>query len=302
MTVNITAVKQRLPASKKLSARAPSSEVARKRSRGRYFRGRGFFGWLPAIVALALVVIGLAFWYQAVGNRRAAAPTRRYVLTRSYPHAVDAYCQGLVYRDGFLYEGTGAYGKSSLRKVELATGKVLQERRLDNRLFGEGITIWENQVIQLTWKSRQALVYDLETFQVQGRFSYRGEGWGITHDGKQLIMSDGTATLRFLDPKTFRVRRQLTVRDGRRRVSKLNELEFVEGDIYANIWYEDRIARISSETGKVIEWLDLSQLYPSSQRHDRDEVLNGIAYDPQQRRLLVTGKNWPRLYEIHLPE
>ncbi len=297
VTVNTTAAKQRLPAMPRRSA-----SLAESSSGGLRLPQRRLSRWLPAAIAVALITIGLGFWYQAVSSRRAPAPTRRYVLTRSYPHSPDAYCQGLVYRDGFLYEGTGSYGKSSLRKVVLATGKVLQERRLDNRLFGEGITIWGDQVIQLTWKSRQALVYDLETFHPQGRFIYRGEGWGLTHDGKQLIMSDGTATLRFLDPVTFKVRRQLTVRDGRRRVSKLNELEYVEGEIYANVWYDDRIARISPETGKVLEWLDLSQLYPASQRGDRDSVLNGIAYDPQHRRLLVTGKNWPRMYEIHLPE
>ena len=254
------------------------------------------------MVVLLLIGTGLFIWWSQVGSRRNSAPTQGYTLTRTYPHSQDAYCQGLVFQDGFLFEGTGNYGESSLRKVELETGKVLQERKLDARLFGEGITIWKDQIIQLTWKSRQAIVYDLKTFQQQGRFAYRGEGWGLTHDGKQLIMSDGSATLQFLDPKTFKVQRQLTVRDGRRRITNLNELEYVEGEIYANIWYDDRIARISPQTGKVIGWLDLSRLYPQSQRPHRDAVLNGIAYDAQQRRLLVTGKHWPRLYEIQLPE
>lgn len=223
------------------------------------------------------------------------------MLVRSYPHDPEAYCQGLAYHDGFLYEGTGEYGKSSLRKVKLATGEVLQEQKLNDRLFGEGIAIWKDDIIQLTWKSRQALVYDLETFGLKGRFVYRGQGWGLTHDGTQLIMSNGTDTLQFLDPKTFAVKRQVTVRDGRRRVSKLNELEYVEGEIYANIWYDDRIARISPRTGRVMGWLDLSGLYPKSKRPHRDAVLNGIAFDSERRRLLVTGKNWPRLYEIRLP-
>jgi glutamine cyclotransferase len=187
-----------------------------------------------------------------------------------------------------------------VRKVELATGRVLQEHRLDDRYFGEGITIWKDQIIQLTWKRRVAFVYDLTTFEPLRQFSYRGQGWGITHDGRQLIMSDGTATLRFLDPETFQVQRRLTVTDGRRRVSELNELEYVEGEIYANVWMSDRIARISPTTGRVLGWLDLSRLYPQSQRPHHDAVLNGIAYDQQQRRLLVTGKNWPKIFEIQL--
>jgi glutamine cyclotransferase len=254
------------------------------------------------LVGVLLIGTALFVWSQVSRTDRDSAPTQGYTLTRSYPHSTDAYCQGLVYQNGFLYEGTGNYGESSLRKIELETGKVLQERKLDARLFGEGIAIWKDQVIQLTWKSRQAIVYDLKTFQQQGRFGYRGEGWGLTHDGRQLIMSDGSATLQFLDPETFKVQRQVTVRDGRRRITNLNELEYVEGEIYANVWYEDRIARISPQTGKVVGWLDLSQLFPQSQRPHRDAVLNGIAYDPQQRRLLVTGKHWPRIYEIRLPE
>ena len=186
-------------------------------------------------------------------------------------------------------------------KFDLESGRVLQQHQLDARVFGEGITIWQNKIIQLTWKSQIAFVYDLKTFRVLGQFRYAGQGWGLTHDDKQLIMSDGSATLRFLDPETFRVQRRITVRDGRRRVTELNELEYVEGEIYANVWYDDRIVRISPETGRVLGWIDLSKLYPASQRADRDCVLNGIAYDRQRRCLLVTGKNWPRLYEIFLP-
>ncbi len=253
-------------------------------------------------MAVLLLLVVMLAWSQRGLFSRKSAPTQVYSLVRSYPHAPDAYCQGLAYRDGFLYEGTGNYGASTLRKVELETGKVVQQHKLDDRLFGEGIAIWEDQIIQLTWKSRQAIVYDLHTFQEQQRFSYRGEGWGLTHDGQSLIMSDGTSTLRFLDPKTFEIQRLLVVRDGNRRVNNLNELEFVEGEIYANVWYDDRIARISPSTGTVLGWLDLSRLYPRSQRPHRDAVLNGIAYDRQQRRLFVTGKDWPRLYELRLPE
>lgn len=275
------------------------ADTAENESRGTP-RGRATRA-LQGVAVLLMVGGGLFFLIQTQRGRDAAAPMQGYRLVETYPHSPDAYCQGLVYHNGFLYEGTGNYGKSVLRKVELKTGKVLQERKLPRHLFGEGITIWQDKIIQLTWKSQQALVYDLKTFQQIGRFTYRGEGWGLTHDDRQLIMSDGTSSLRFLDPNTFRVQRQLTVRDGRRRITNLNELEYVNGEIYANIWYDDRIARISPQNGRVIGWLDLSKLYPPSQRSDRDDVLNGIAYDPQQQRLLVTGKHWPSLFEIRLP-
>ncbi|MFW6114653.1 MAG: glutaminyl-peptide cyclotransferase [bacterium] len=272
------------------------TRAAPKLGRQRLVRG------LQAAVALLLVGSGLFVWQQTGRMGSDAAPTQGYVLVKSYPHARDAYCQGLVYHNGFLYESTGGYGDSSLRKVKLETGEVIQKRELDDRWFGEGIAIWKDRIVQLTWKSRQAFVYDLKTFQLQERLGYRGQGWGLTHDGRHFIMSNGTETLRFLDPETFGVKRQITVRDGRRRVKKLNDLEYVEGEIYANIWYDDRIVRISPRTGTVLGWLDLSNLYPKSRRPHRDAVLNGIAYDPQQQRLLVTGKNWPRLYEIRLPE
>jgi glutamine cyclotransferase len=259
--------------------------------------------WLAAALCVLIAVSGLfawSPWQRQAGS--SAGDSAGFTLGRSFPHAADAYCQGLVWHDGFLFEGTGGYdGESKLRKVELETGRVLQEHQLAPQFFGEGITIWQDKLIQLTWKSQRAFVYDVQTFRYLGQFSYAGQGWGLTHDGKQLIMSDGTATLRFLDPDSFRVQRRLTVRDGRRRITDLNELEYVEGEIYANIWYEDRIARISPRTGDVLGWINLSRLYPASQRADRDHVLNGIAYDAQRRCLLVTGKRWPRLYEVFLP-
>ncbi len=258
--------------------------------------------WIYAGLVISLLLGSWIVWSQWGLLRRGSAPTQRYALVRSYPHDPTAYCQGLAFQDGLLYEGTGSYGELTLRKVELESGRVLQQHALEAQFFGEGITIWKNQVIQLTWKSRQAFVYDLASFEQRGRFTYRGEGWGLTHDGRNLIMSDGTSTLRFLDPETFEVQRSLMVKDGNRRVSKLNELEYVEGEIYANIWYDDRIARISPRSGEVIGWLDLSRLYPRSQRPHRDAVLNGIAYDGEQHRLFVTGKNWPRLFEIRLPD
>jgi glutamine cyclotransferase len=296
VTLNATPVKRRIPSRKRLSQRA-----AARSQESAIAKGRGWPAWIGAGAVVLLLLAVMIVWSQSGLFRRKPAPTQGYSLVRTYPHDPDAYCQGLVYQDGFLYEGTGKRGESTLRKVELETGKVVQQHKLDERLFGEGITIWNDQIIQLTWTSRQAIVYDLATFREKRRFSYQGEGWGLTHNGHSLIMSDGTATLRFLDPRTFEVQRLLVVRDGSRRVDKLNELEYVEGEIYANVWYDDRIARISPRTGQVIGWLDLSGIYPQSQRPNEDAVLNGIAYDQKQHRLFVTGKDWPHLYEIRLP-
>jgi glutamine cyclotransferase len=219
-------------------------------------------------------------------------------VVRVFPHDGKAYTQGLAYAEGFLYEGTGKYGESTVRKVDLETGNVVQSHELDRRLFGEGITIWNGRLFQLTWRSRLGIVYDQATFREQQRFRYDGEGWGVTHDGTHLIMSDGSSTLRFLDPQTFRVVRRLLVHSQGRRVSNLNELEYIHGEIFANIWYKDYIARISPKTGEVTGWLDLRQLMP--RRADREAVLNGIAYDAEGDRLFVTGKNWPRLFEIQM--
>jgi glutamine cyclotransferase len=246
-----------------------------------------------------LVAVGLVVWQRGTASQK-RAPTQAATLVNSFPHDPKAFCQGLVFRDGFLYEGTGNYGESSIRKVELETGKVLQQHDLAADLFGEGIAFWEDQLVQLTWKNRTAIYYDPATFRELQRYSYQGEGWGLTYDGRQLIMSDGTATLRFLDPTTFAVKRELVVRDGNRRISQLNELEYVEGEVYANIWYEDQIARISPRTGRVLGWIDLSRLWPAGQRPHRDAVLNGIAYDAQHQRLFVTGKDWPKLFEIRI--
>ncbi len=259
--------------------------------------GRRLAWWLA--VGSVLLASGLGWWWQRAGGRRGpTAPTAGYALVNTFPHDPEAFCQGLLYHDGFLYESTGNYGASSLRRVELTTGAVRQQHDLASDLFGEGIALWDDQIVQLTWKNRLAIVYDRATFAELRRHTYQGVGWGLTSDGKQLIMSDGTATLRFIDPATFQVRRQVAVRDGTRRVTQLNELEYVDGEVYANIWYEDRIARIAPATGLVVGWLDLAGLFPAAQRPHPDAVLNGIAYDPQQRRLFVTGKHWPHLFEI----
>jgi glutaminyl-peptide cyclotransferase len=228
-----------------------------------------------------------------------SAPVSTYKVVRSYPHDRQAFTQGLVYLDGVLYEGTGLKGQSGIRKVQLETGQVLQHRALDPKYFGEGIAVWGKTVVQLTWQSEVGFVYDLGTFAPQKTFGYRGEGWGLTHDGKRLIMSDGSPDLRFLDPQTFAEAGRLTVRDGGAPVEDLNELEYVRGEIFANVWQKHRIARISLKTGRVTGWIDLSGLLSPAESAGVD-VLNGIAYDPAGDRLFVTGKLWPRLFEIKI--
>ena len=228
------------------------------------------------------------------------APVLGYRIVNTYPHDPRAFTQGLVFADGVLYEGTGIRGQSSLRKVDLRTGNILRVRQLSAHFFGEGITIYGNRVIQLTWRAKVGFVYDRQTFQLLETFNYPTEGWGITHDGRSLIMSDGTSTLYFLDPQTFQEVDRLAVhtRDG--PVSRLNELEYVQGEIYANVWKTDRIARISPQTGEVVGWIDLEGLLKPEDRNSRIDVLNGIAYDVENDRLFVTGKLWPKLFEIEL--
>jgi glutamine cyclotransferase len=221
-----------------------------------------------------------------------------YRVVHSYPHDAQAFTQGLVYADGHLYESTGLQGHSSLRMVDVETGRVLQELAVPSQYFAEGLAAWGSTLVQLTWQSHTAFVYDRFSFRELRTESYTGEGWGLTADGKQLILSDGTAELRFLDPATFHELRRVTVKDHGRPVKELNELEFVKGEIYANVWYSDRIARISPVSGKVLGWIDLSGLLPRSERNDGEAVLNGIAYDAAHDRLFVTGKLWPRLFEI----
>ena len=230
-----------------------------------------------------------------------SVPVYRYKVVRSYPHDREAYTQGLLYQDGVFYEGTGLNGRSTIRKVRVETGEVLQVRPLDPQYFGEGIVVWKDTLIQLTWQSGIGFVYDRETFQPRRTFTYAGEGWGLTHDGTRLIMSDGseTGTLRYLDPETLRQTGTLVVRDGSRPVDELNELEFVKGEIYANVYQSNRIARISPKTGRVVGWIDLTGLLDPRDAAGVD-VLNGIAYDAAKDRLFVTGKLWPRVFEIQI--
>lgn len=228
-------------------------------------------------------------------------PTYTYKTVRVFPHDREAFTQGLVFADGFLYEGTGLYGRSSLRKVDLETGAVLQTRPLDSRYFGEGVTLLGGQLFQLTWRAQVGFVYAQESFALRDQFTYPTEGWGLTHDGERLIMSDGASVLYFLDPRTFAETGQLQVRNAKERpVERLNELEYVDGEIYANIWQTDLIARISPRSGRVTGWIDLTGLLKDEDRTPPVDVLNGIAYDAARKRLFVTGKLWPRLFQIEL--
>ncbi len=219
-------------------------------------------------------------------------------MVREYPHDPSAFTQGLVYADGHLYESTGLEGASELRQVDLETGKIIRRRALGSDEFGEGLTDWDGRLLQLTWTGMRGFIYERTSLAVSGTFRYAGEGWGLTHDGRRLILSDGTAVLRFLDPETFREIGRLPVHDEGRAVPRLNELEYVRGEVYANVWQSDRVARISPETGAVLGWIDLAGLLSAADLRHPVDVLNGIAYDPGRERLFVTGKWWPKLFEI----
>ena len=226
-----------------------------------------------------------------------------YQVIHTYPHDQHAYTQGLFYLDGHLYESTGLNGESSLRMEDLDTGRILRLQDVPSKYFAEGLAPWGNTLIQLTWQNHLALVYDRATFRFLRTEPIDGEGWGLTEDDKSLILSDGTAVLRFLDPTTFKVLRRITVKDHGKPVTELNELEYIHGEIYANIWHSDRIVRISPATGAVLGSIDLTGILPPGDRSNAEAVLNGIAYDPAHDRLFVTGKLWPKLFEIRvIPE
>ena len=230
----------------------------------------------------------------------APVPQYTYKIAKVYPHDPGAYTQGLVYKDGVFYEGTGLNGRSSLRKVRLESGEVLQRVDLPPEFFGEGIAFLGGKIFQLTWKAGTGFIYDARDFHLLRKFSYTGEGWGLTTDGHLLYMSDGTPEIRVLNPQSLKKVRRIKVHDGASPIQELNELEFINGEIFANIWQTDRIARISPRTGKVVGWIDLSGLLSPMYRRTPDAVLNGIAYDAQGKRLFVTGKLWPNVFEITL--
>jgi glutaminyl-peptide cyclotransferase len=240
--------------------------------------------------------------FAGAGFVQAAVPVYGFVVKNTYPHDPQAFTQGLFIKDGQLYETTGQKGQSSLRKVDLKTGKVLQKKDLASEYFGEGSTPVGDTIVGLTWQSNVGFIYDARTFALKGRFNYKGEGWGLAGDANNVYMSDGSAEIRILDPKTLEERRRIRVSAEGKPVTQLNELEVVDGEIYANVWGTDVIARIDPDSGKVVGWIDLTGLLPPAQRgtSSPDAVLNGIAYDSKHRRLYVTGKLWPKLYEIEL--
>lgn len=223
-----------------------------------------------------------------------------YSVVNVFPHDAAAFTQGLVYENGIFFEGTGLYGKSSLRRVIPETGVVAQQTDLSKEYFGEGIAVVGDRIIQLTWREHVAFVYDKDTFERIGQFNYPSEGWGLAYDGARLILSDGTSTLHFLDPDTYQETGSIQVRAGSHLISRLNELEFIGGEIYANVWQTDLIARIDPATGAVTGWIDLTGLLESATQSRAPDVLNGIAYDAAADRLFVTGKKWPCLFEIDL--
>jgi glutamine cyclotransferase len=248
-------------------------------------------------LALALLVFSVC----NLATAQIAAPADTYQIVHTYPHDPQAFTQGLIYVDGHLYESTGLQGRSSLRMVDLTTGNVLQKHDLPAEVFGEGLTDWGSSLIQLTWTSHKAFVYDRFSFSLQRTFAYEGEGWGLAHDETHLILSDGTSYLRFLDPNSFHVVRRLRVTDqSGRPVENLNELEYVRGEIYANVWQTDDILRISPRTGKVLARIDLQGIIDKRELQGDGAVLNGIAYDATSDRLFVTGKLWPKLFQIKI--
>jgi glutamine cyclotransferase len=253
------------------------------------------------VPALRRFLSALAIALVAAATPAAGAlPVYGYEVKAVFPHDPAAYTEGLFYLDGFLYEATGMWGRSSLRKVRLKDGQVVQSQTIPPALFGEGIVNWGDQIISLTWRDQIGFRWDLKSFRQLGTFNYVGEGWALTQDGRRLIMSDGTPVLKVLDPRSLAEVRRITVTADGLPVANLNELEWVKGEILANVWQTNRIARIDPATGIVKGWIDLSGLPEAQHQADQDAVLNGIAYDADHDRLFVTGKDWPHLYEIRL--
>jgi glutamine cyclotransferase len=250
-------------------------------------------------------VLGLALsCFQCNGDlpKKPDAPAAHYgyQIVNIWPHDSNAFTQGLILSGGQLLESTGQEGFSSLRRVDLETGKVLKKVDVPEPYFAEGIALLNGKIYQLTWQHHVGFIYDAQSFERVGEFQYTGEGWGLATDGKSLILSDGSNRLRFLDPSDFHVSRTITVLDGQNPVKELNELEFVQGEIYANVWHDNRIATIDPQSGRVTAWIDLNGLMPEGELPDEEAVLNGIAYDQANNRLYVTGKLWPRLFEIRV--
>jgi glutamine cyclotransferase len=250
-----------------------------------------------ALRRVAVLLIALAALLVPAGAS-ASAPVSTYQVLQRSPHDIGAFTEGLVYADGVLYESTGLNGASTLRKVDFETGAMLASIPIPDQYFAEGLTLFDGRLYQLTWQSHIGFIYDLGCFCRTGDFTYDTEGWGLTHDARRLIMSDGTPIIRFLDPDTLAVTGAIAVHDGDQLIPQLNELEYINGEIWANVWQTDRIARIDPATGAVLGWVDLTGLLPGADRSPETDVLNGIAYDPATNRLFVTGKRWPALFLI----
>ena len=258
-----------------------------------------FFLSLRRMGVLALLVIF------RLSSSYASAPVDSYRIVATYPHSVESYTEGFFYLNGIFYEGTGVYGHSALMAIQPATGKVLQKLDLSDNYFGEGIVDWGPNIYEWTWQSHICFVYDRFSLRLIKQFTYTGEGWGMTRTAKEIITSDGSDTLRFRNPETFAETRHIVVHDGARAIGQLNELEYIQrpnaaAEVYANIWYSNRIARISPKDGHVLAWIDLTGILPESEKVNAESVLNGIAYDAQHDRLFVTGKQWPRIFEIQV--
>ncbi|MCX6559083.1 MAG: glutaminyl-peptide cyclotransferase [Candidatus Aminicenantes bacterium] len=252
---------------------------------------------LPALLLLALSACAAAV---PAPDPRAAPKRFRFEIVKAYPHDPAAYTQGLLWWEGVLYESTGQYGESTLRKVDLETGKVLQKINLDPRIFGEGLALLGDKLFQLTWEAGLCFVYDRASFRRLASFTYASEGWGLAVLGKDLVMSDGSSVLTVRDPESFDLLRRIRVEDDRGPVYSLNELEVIDGEIYANVYQTDRVVLIDPESGRVKAEVDFSGLLPAADHHPTVDVLNGIAWDAKGKRLFVTGKNWPRLFQVKL--
>lgn len=248
---------------------------------------------MASLAALALLAAPVT------DRQRRSAPVQSFSVVATFPHDPEAFTQGLVFADGEFFESTGLEGASSLRRVEIKTGRVLQQIKVPDQYFAEGLAMVGDELLQLTWRDKVGFAYDRKTFKQRRTFSYKTEGWGIAYDGKsQLVMSDGSDRLFFLDPRTQAVVRTIRVQDAGAPVPQLNELEWIENEIWANVWTTDRIARISPATGDVASWIALDRLWPRARRTPNADVLNGIAYDKALRRIFVTGKKWPAVYQI----
>lgn len=263
--------------------------------------------WLFGIILLTILFFVAVFLLKPGDPQRpiSSIPSELgyrsgYKVIDQFPHDPQAYTQGLIFHEGYLYESTGLRGRSSLRKVDLVSGEVLQKVDLDYPLFAEGLTLWDETLVQLTWQEQTGFIYDLDDFTLVDTFSYSTEGWGLTHDGTNLIMSDGTSSLIFLDPHTLNVVRTVEVSENGTPITRINELEYVLGELFANVWQTNTIVRIDSQTGEVLGWIDLEGLLPADVDPVTVSVLNGIAYDATHDRLFVTGKLWPYIFEIAL--